>query len=258
MPVRFFSVLGGIMGSGGPEGVNPKVLSRMFEKTASMMEGQTRNLSNLIAQDIRDIWMGVARSRANREGWGEKYAQSIRMQPMTAASSKAVVYTDEALDMFVNLVEKGVRTWSIKDALLRGKAAKRNYLKYGTVFVRVPFRYRTPIKSGELREGTKQSSVFAGVLPQDIYNKVKNGIPLKGREYGKYAGLTRYDKGGHEQYYTFRTVSEKSKGWQYPEIAGSNVYELTVSRAKELVNRYLNDYVTHFTKDLKQELEGKG
>jgi len=180
-----------------------------------------------------ELWTMEAR---NASSWGDRYASTITMDIPSAGKSVSEdsVYVDESHPnfMFVNIMENGMKSFSIKDALLAGKAARRNKAKYGTVFVHVPFRWRTPKD-----DQSKTHSTFSGMLSDDIYEIAKGGGRVtvdmaKSVRNKNLAGLKRFGGDGHGQYLTFRTVSEKSQGWKHPGAPATPVYR----KVEQLVN----------------------
>lgn len=236
-----------------PKVVNiPEVVQKLFEKTMEIMPDTTVNLANVLVDKIHELWTLKAKNAPVRKDgspslWGERYARTLKVEYASGNNSSAKVYADESSDdfMFVELVENGVTQWSIKDALLSGKAARRNAAKYGVTFVRVPFRWRVP---GTVR----QTSSFAGIMPQDVYELAKSGKTV-GEEHGNLAGLRRVGGKRHGQFMTFRTVSQKSKGWIYPNISATPVFEDVSRKAEEMIAKALENFVRGFMKDMAKE-----
>lgn len=230
--------------------LNP-VLKRIFEKTKVVMPKATAHLANSIVDWAHAMW----HKDASESGpWGPRYASALKADMMkSTGDGEARVYADEehANFLFVNLVEDGITSWSIKDALLEGQAARRNEAKYGTRFVRVPFRWRVPGKE-------KKTSSFAGVMPKDIYEDAKSGIPIVDRtiKVGKRAvdisGLKRFGGEKHGQYMTFRTVSEKSDGWQYPPRAATPVFDQVVAKVEKMLEGMIVNMIKDYEKDIIQ------
>lgn len=231
-----------------------KIAERIFEKTMEIMPETTVNLANMLMDKAHELWTLKARNAPTREdgsvsGWGEKYASTLKVDYLTGKGGKARVYADENHPnfKFVDFIEEGVKSWSIKDALLKGKAAQRNFALYGTVFVNVPFRYRVPGK-------TKESDVFAGIMPQDIYDKVKKGETIP-KGYGKYTGLRKFSDKPHTQYLTFRTVTPKSDDWVFPAKKAIPVFAEVKERVEKMIEKTLQNFVKGFMDDLKKENE---
>lgn len=227
-----------------------RVLKTIFEKTAEIMPKATAHMANTLIEFAHKMW----HSKASKSGpWGSRYATTIVSTHINAKSGtgEAKVFIDESHSnfLFVNLVEEGVETWDIKKALLEGKAARRNQAKYGTRFVRVPFRWRVPGKS-------KKTSSFAGVMPKDIYEDAKSGNPIvkrsieTGRKAIDVSGLKRFGGEKHGQYMTFRTVSDKSEGWQYPSRKSTPVFNEVVGKVEKMIGQMITNLIQDFEKDL--------
>lgn len=229
-----------------------KVAERLFEKSADLMPRVATNFANMMIDKAAELWTMKAKNAPERKDgspslWGERYANTLRTDYITGKGGRARVYADESSPdyKFVSMVEDGVTEWSIKDALLAGKAARRNQALYGTVFVRVPFRYRVPGK-------TKETSSFAGIMPLDVYEKAKKGTTL-GKEYGRHAGLVRFGGSLHGQFMTFRTVSQKSTGWMYPHKQATPVFEEVVEKVEKMIEGAMLNMMRGLMKDLEKE-----
>jgi hypothetical protein len=224
---------------------------KVFEKAAEMFPELIEEASNFIADKAQEFWITTARAAAKRKDgslslWGEEYAKTIKVI-LSKKRSGAKVYVDESHPSFrfVEMIEKGVSTWNIKNALLQGKAARRNQALYGTLFVRVPFRYRIP-------GVTKAMTGFAGIMPRSIYEKVKKGEAI-GEEAGEFAGLVKVGGPLHSQFMVFRTVSEKSEGWIYPGKEGISVFTKVKKKIEQMIDETIENIIMGFLKDLKEQ-----
>lgn len=236
------------------------MVNKIFDATMDLMPSTSTHLTNMLVDKAHKLWtqeaqISTTKQDGNLSRWGEKYASTLQVKHISGKSGgTAKVYVDERDEnyRFVEYVEEGIKTWSIKDALKKGKAAQRNLRKSktGMWYVHVPFRYRTP------GAGRATSSVFAGIMPQDVYEKAKRGEKIGG-EYGKLAGLAKVSEGIHSQYLTFRTVSEKSKGWQYPEKPPQHIFEKVQSKVESMVEKTIANFIEGFLKDIKKEGEKK-
>lgn len=227
-------------------------LSREVQKDFPV---ETAKLVNNVAAAVQSLWASTAEEEGG--GWGRRYAQTLRFEPMKSSgdSGTARVYADESDPnfMFVNFVEEGVQSWSIKDALLKGKSA-RTSAKTGMVYVVVPFRFRTP--------GSQQaSSKFAGVMPQGVYERVLAGEPItadfaeKAGGTKHMAGLKRYTEGQHSSFMTFRVVTERSEGWQYPQKPARPVYEKVLAQVGPAIEASLRSFIEKYLGDLKTKFK---
>jgi hypothetical protein len=232
--------------------IPPVTFDMVFKKVSEMFPDLMEKSTNYIADQAYAFWRNRALTEPKRKDgspslWGEKYAETLKVEKSTDGKG-AKVFVDENHPsfMFVELVENGVTVWSIKNALLSGKAARRNKALYGTVFVRVPFRYRVPGVS-------KETSTFAGIMPKDIYNTVKKGVAL-GKEYGRYAGLVKMGGPLHSQYMTFRTVTESSQGWFYPSKPAVDVFQKVKKKVEQMIEETVENIITGFLRDLQKEM----
>lgn len=232
-------------------GANASAFQKAYQKIAEEFPELLEGAAPLIADQGLAYWQKVARlapkkKDGSKSSWGEKYARTIRAE---ATNTGARVYVDETDPdyMYVEMVEDGVTVWSIKNALLEGKAARRNKALYGTVFVRVPFRWKTP---GMTQPSSKVK--FTGTMSKDIYKKVKAGEKM-GIEMGNMAGLKKMGGPMHSQYMTFRTVSEKSAGWLFPSKPATPVFEKVKKKIEQMINETIQNIIEGFLKDLQKE-----
>ncbi len=170
-----------------------------------------------------------------------------------------------------NMIESGVGAFDMKIGF--EKSEKKHLKEDGGWYMNIPFRFATPGS-----EGT--SSIFSGILPNEVYSAVKKEGTLKQstvpspfnatskrpevatesnlfKEYKHknsiYAGLSRnskeYSKATQSQYNTFRRVSDKSdaEAFIHSGIIAHNLAEKTIERINiplqvdMLVDNFLND-----------------
>lgn len=242
----------------GPVG---RMVAVILERTRDTLPDITEKMSVVLAQNVQRIWQAEA-MRTPTE-WGGKYADAIKID--IGSSGFAKVYVDEGSTdprtgkpniLFVNLVEDGMKSFSIKDALL--KSDKVHISAKGTRYIHVPFRWRVPVK------GQAPASGFAGTMPKAVYDVVKGGGKLgefsMKSPTGKMvslAGLQRYGGGGQSQYLTFRTVSEKSKGWQHPGKRPTPVFDKVLSKVESMIEQFLMEFLRVYGDDVKSNTERK-
>jgi len=200
------------------------------------------DLLNYIGYSVSNLWMQEYDNLNNRQkGWNEKAKQAINFK---VQGNNVEIYADDSMTdprtgvkyiLFVNILEHGIRSWNIKEALLRSKRVRIN--AEGLKYIIVPFRWRTPTKSPK-----RPNPIFSGTMPKEIYNIVKTGQRL-GRGYGRLSGLKRYGREHHYSYFTFRTVSEKSPDWIYPNIPGHNVYDKVLRKVEDSISDIVDHYV---------------
>jgi enoyl reductase-like protein len=209
------------------------------------IDGALPGLIQLLTQDTKEEWKQEAIESGT--GWGEKYARAI----MSKISNKeGSVYIDEsAMDstgkksmMFVQMIEKGVKSWSIKDALLASEKAKTG--KDGIKYIIVPFPVAAPRQKGQ----GKPLSRFGGrEMSSEVHDLVKSGgrapkgtTDISGQDI---SGLTKWTtEQRHEQYSIFRCVSNRSVGWQYPTIGATPVFPSIIDYVNKRIQEILNDF----------------
>ncbi len=229
-------------------------IQELLKELAEKFPDQMEKASEIIADRAQAFWMNLARkSSKNKDGstskWGENYAKAIQKEELSGGGYKLFVDDNDPNFKSVKTVEEGIETWNIKDALLKGKAARRNAEEspYGTLYVRVPFQWRTPAKT---EPGGKTK--FAGTMPRNIYEMVKRGEKI-GEEAGVLAGLVKMGGPLHSQFMTFRTVSEKSSGWIYPGREGVNVFEQVKKKVESMIKETIENMILGLLKDLKEQ-----
>lgn len=216
------------------------------------IDGALPGLIQLLTQDTKEEWKQEAIESGT--GWGEKYARAI----MSKISNKeGSVYIDESVMdktgkksmMFVQMIEKGVKSWSIKDALLASEKAKTG--KDGIKYIVVPFPVAVPQQKGQ----GKQLSRFGGrTMSSEVHDLVKSGgrapkgtLSTSGQDI---SGLTRWTtEQRHEQYGIFRVVSQKSAGWQYPTIGATPVFPSIIDYVNKRIQEILNDFCVSVIKE---------
>jgi hypothetical protein len=237
------------------EDVGSDVSEDQFNKIAEAINEGMPGVIEVLTYGMQEHWKNEA--KASGTGWGNKYARAI-MADVTG--SRGIIYIDEDLVdkgskkpnmMFVKMVEEGVKSWSIKDALLASDKAKTG--PSGIRYITIPFPVRTPAKSGQ---GKMASKFGKREMTAAMYKIVKSGGKIKsgtlkaGARDMDITGLTRYvTRQRHSQYGIFRRVSEKSQGWQYPNKSERPVFPSVVSE----VNKRVNDVLNAFMKSIVRE-----
>ncbi len=225
-----------------------------FNKIAETIDNCMPGVIQIIAQGMTEHWRTEAEGAG---GWGSKYAKAIQYKVM---GTSADIYLDEEMIdkeshkpniMFAEMMEKGVKTWSIKDALLASDKAKTS--SDGIKYIVIPFPVATPRHKGQ----GKMKNYFGGrEMTTEIYNLVKSGgkldagtLTVRGKDVD-ISGLSKYNtKQLHGQYGIFRCVSEKSKGWQYPYVPAEPVFQNVLNE----VNRKIDEIVKEFCVDIVKE-----
>lgn len=238
------------------EDAGRRLSEQQFIEIANRIEEGMPGVIQVLAQGTAEAWRDMARDRG---GWGEKYARSIKYK---VSGNRADIFVDEnmkdsgsnkPLAMFAKMVEDGVKSWSIKDALLASEKAKTS--SDGIKYMVILFPVATPRKSSS----GKGKSQFGGrEMTAEMYKIVKSGGKIKsgtlkaGARNVDISGLSKYNtRQLHGQYGIFRCVSEKSQGWQYPGKGRDPVYPEVL----EYVNKQVRDVVAAFCQAIVKEFQ---
>ena len=235
----------------------------MVQKIYRTLDNSLPSLTGGLLEETYEEWREEA---VGAKGWGTKYVQAIRMKQEDDGGS---VFLDEGIMdkgsnkpafMFAMMVERGVKSWSIKDALLASEKAKVG--PAGIKYIIVPFPVATPSAG---KGGAKLASKFGGrKMPQDMHSLVKKGesVPegstitvtntLRSFEVDV-SGLTRYStRKLHSQYGIFRCVSQKSTGWQYPDVPAEPIFPSVVQYVDKRIREELQKYCEEIVKEFGQ------
>lgn len=227
------------------ESASEEQANRIMEQIDNAMPG----LLELMVLEAESVWVGEAQ---NAGGWGSKYAQAIKTK---FSGYEGEVYLDEtSIDkqskkpnfMYAMMMEKGVKSWSIKEALLASSKAKTG--KDGIKFMIIPFPVAVPRKTGQ----GKASSRFGGrEMSSEIHALVRGGGKAPAGTLSKsgqdISGLTKYTTPQfHSAYGMFRTVSSRSKGWIYPDIPAEPVF----NSALDIVNKKVGEMLAEFCQSI--------
>jgi hypothetical protein len=93
----------------------------------------------------------------------ERYIKAISV--VDTGRLEGTVVLDYSKDPLIRMIEEGQSAFDLKDGLLNSQKAKVS--KNGGRYITVPFRFGTPGAIGD-------SDVFSAILPQDVYDVVKN------------------------------------------------------------------------------------
>lgn len=225
-----------------------------FEKVVEAIDEGMPGVIEVLTYGMQEYWQSEA-SKTSR--WGKFYAQAIKVE---YDGDTGRIFLDEESQakgtkitnfIFAMMVEGGVKSWSIKKALLASDKAKVS--STGIRYMIVPFPVAVPRRSNQ---GTMQSRFGRREMTAEMHKIVKAGGKLKTgtlSPYGKeidVSGLSKWTtRQFHEQYGIFRCVSEKSEGWQYPNIAEEPVYPAVL----EEVNRQIQKVLTEFCREIVKE-----
>jgi hypothetical protein len=235
------------------------VSEEQFMEIAEAIENEMPGVIAVLTHGMADFWKSEA---IDTGGWGVKYAPAIQYK---IDGNVGEIYLDENLIdkeshksnmMFVMMMEQGVKSWSIKDALLASEKVKVG--KDGIKYITIPFPVATPRKDKSIHMDNKFGK---REMTQEIYDIVKSGgkisagttINVRGKDIDV-GGLTRYNtRQYHSQYGFFRCVSSNSTGWQYPDIPAEPVYPKVLNE----VNARIQEVLTEFCQEIVKEYTEK-
>ena len=236
------------------ENAGSQLSEEQFIKIVDVIEKGMPGIVKLITAKTAQDWKSAALESGT--GWGSKYAGAITYK--TDGKTGEVFLDESMIDkmsnkpniMFAKMVEEGVKSWSIKDALLASEKAKTS--SSGIKYMVVPFPVAVPQKPGPAR----QTGQFGGrEMTEEAHKIVKSGGrysgPLKSGQ--EISGLTKYTtRQRHEQYGIFRCVTENSKGWQYPNKSERPVFPNVVNEIEknihELISAFCKEIVREYSK----------
>jgi len=221
-------------------------------KIMEQIDNSIPGLLELMVLEAESVWKEEA---SNAGGWGSKYAQAIQSK---FSGHEGEVYLDETSKdkqsnkpnfMYAMMMEKGVKSWSIKNALLASAKAKTG--KDGIKYISIPFNVSTPRKKGQ----GKMSSHFGGrEMTSEIHSLVKSGGKAPAGTLSKsgqdISGLTKYTTPQfHSMYGMFRTVSSNSKGWIYPDVPAEPIFNSVLDIVNKKIQEMLNEFCQSIIKD---------
>jgi len=233
------------------ESAGRQASEEQMQKIVQAIDEAMPGVIQVITQQMTEHWRSEAQGAG---GWGSKYAEAIKSK---VTGSQSEIYIDEEMIdkgsnkpnfMFAMMMEKGVKSWSIKDALMKSEKAKTG--SDGIKYIVVPFPVATPRKQGQ---GKGKSSFGGREMSNEIYKIVKSGgkVPA-GTKIGKtdISGLSKYNtRQLHGQYGVFLCISEKSKGWQYPNVPAEPVFPSVLAE----VNKQIQQALSAFCQAIVQE-----
>jgi len=237
---------------GALENAGSRVSELQFNKILNAINDGMPGVVQILAQGMAEHWQAEA---INASGWGAKYANAIKYE---VNGNEAEVFIDESMIdktsnkpniMYAMMMERGVKSWSIKDALLASDKVKEG--PDGIRYITIPFPVATPRKKGQ---GNAKSSFGGREMSNEIYKIVKSGgkIPrgtttTTGLDI---SGLTRFNtRQRHSQYGIFRRVSDKSQGWIYPGVAPTPVFSSVLQEVNKKVGEVVSSFLQAIVKE---------
>lgn len=144
---------------------------------------------------------------------------------------------------YASFVEEGTKEWDQKKILQTSQRARR--AKDGSLYLIIPFRHGTPGSVGlkampqriyAMAQHLKRSNVTGSRMEPNAHGNPIQRLTYKwggrltpkaieasggsGADARRFGGMVKFGKAGHSSYMTFRVMSEKSKGWIHPAVAG--------------------------------------
>ena len=116
-----------------------------------------------VTAEVYRAW--TAEAKDNLGSTRSQYIAALGMEKIDNHTS--VIFLDPEA-WLPNAIEQGVSSFDMKPGFL--SSSKVKYTKDGSPFLTIPFRFATPGSIGE-------STAFAGVMPQSIYDKVRQQVP---------------------------------------------------------------------------------
>jgi hypothetical protein len=237
------------------ESVGSQLSEEQFIKIVEAIDEAFPSVVAVLTYGMQESWKSEARNVST--GWGDKYAAAIKAK---VTGNVGEIYVDEDLIdktsnkpnmMYVRMVETGMKSFSIKDALLKSEKAKVS--SDGVKYMVIPFPVAAPRKT---EQGSMQSKFGGREMTQEMHNIVKSGkrlksgtLTIKGKDVDV-TGLSRFvTRQHHEQYGIFRVVSEKSTGWIHPGVAAEPVFPKVLAE----VNKQIHEVVSSFCREIVKE-----
>jgi len=233
------------------ENAGSRMSEEQFNKIVDTIEKGMPGVVSTIARSIASTWKDEALKSAT--GWGSKYAAAITYK---VDGNTGEIFIDESMIdkasnrpniMFAKMVEEGMKSFSIKDALLASEKAKTS--STGIKYMVVPFPVAVPQKQGQVRH----ASQFGGrEMTEEIYKIVKSGGSYSGKLKGgqEVSGLTKYmTRQHHEGYGTFRCVTENSRGWVHPGKRETEVFPKVIQEIEKKIHEAISDFCQKIVKE---------
>lgn len=134
-----------------------------FNLDRSQIEQISNSASKALTIEIHRNWVEAAKREL-------KSTRSSYMNGLLIAEEGIFTNTITLTGTLNNMIENGVGAFDMKTGFM--KSSKVKYTKTGGWYITIPFRFATPDALGE-------NEAFAGVMPQEIYDLVRNFEPAK-------------------------------------------------------------------------------
>lgn len=233
------------------DSIDYEISSEQATKIANAINDSFPGVIELLTYGMQEHWKQEARDTPT--GWGQKYANAIKAK---VTGNIGEIWVDENMIdktsnkpsiFFARMVEEGMKSFSIKEGLLKSEKAKVS--SDGIKYIVVPFPVATPRKENQ---GNMASKFSGREMTKEAHDIVKNGGKYTGKLKSgqEVSGLTRYvTQQRHEQYGMFLCVSEKSDGWIHPGVAPTPVFQGVLDE----INKRTHDVISEFCKSIVKE-----
>lgn len=134
-----------------------------FSLDRSQVEQISNSASKALTMEIYRNWIEAAKRDL-------KSTRNSYIRGLIIAEEGMANNTITLTGAFNNMIENGVGAYDMKAGFM--KSSKIKYTKAGGWYLTIPFRFATPDALGE-------NESFSGVMPQEIYDIVKNFEPSK-------------------------------------------------------------------------------
>lgn len=237
------------------ESAGKQVSEEQFDKIVEAIDDAMPGVIEVLVYGMQEYWQIEAQKTSR---WGRQYAEAIKAK--VDDKGEGEIYLDETTIakgtkitnfVFAMMVEQGVKTWSIKDALLASERAKTSH--EGIKYIIIPFPVAVPRTANQGKMTAKFGQREMTKAMYDIVHaggKLKSGsLNVRGKDMDV-SGLSRWtSRKYHQQYGIFRCVSEKSRGWQYPNIEREPVFPAVLEEVNHRIQEMLHEFCKAIVKE---------
>ena len=257
-------------------------ISGGFDAPEGMLFEHLHNAVQLAGNRIRDIWLSLASGSALDRMTGS-YVNHLK-------SDGAIQYpldgNEFAVGVFNNAkhaapIEYGFATFSLPQRIRWGQTSKSRMSKAGRWYIVIPLMHRAYASKAKAKRDGLTPATMKRMMPRNVHQAAKQlafyrtraqGGPsgpgprrLSGREspgalhmpglHPHHEGLVKSGSPGHENYTTFRVLTQDSKGWIIPGRPGKHLAAQAAEQARPDVLRMLGEAVK---RDVATFLQSRG
>ena len=225
-------------------GVAPQAVMKLLRVLGAEEFPALKNAILKSGNHLLRKWVDTVKNAKSKEGWKRKYMEAIQL----SRTGPLTISVMAEKNLYVSLVEEGRRRMDMKDpgeGWLSGEKVKTN--KKGQPYLVIPFRHGVP--------GSRRNP-----MPKSVHDKIKSmtgdeisrryrvagatasgrkrytGMPARFGATGMpklkkhhtasiYAGMVRTGGARHGQYYTFRVLSVRGRGWIIPAVPAAHAFD---------------------------------